>query len=60
MARELEEPPPSLERTSAESRTYAPTRSEAELLGELRHAMDAAFLPRPLRRVDALPRNETG
>ena len=38
----------------------APTRSEAELLGELRHAMDAAFLPRPLRRVDALPRNETG
>jgi acyl-coenzyme A synthetase/AMP-(fatty) acid ligase len=38
----------------------APKRTEAELLGELRHAMDAAFLPRPLRRVAALPRNETG
>ena len=38
----------------------APTRSEADLLAELRHAMDAAFLPRPLRRVAALPRNETG
>jgi len=38
----------------------APTRCEAELLQELRAAIDAAFLPRPLRKVTALPRNETG
>ncbi|HEY6941079.1 AMP-binding protein [Dokdonella sp.] len=38
----------------------APTRSEADLLQELRAAIDAAFLPRPLRKVAALPRNETG
>jgi acyl-coenzyme A synthetase/AMP-(fatty) acid ligase len=38
----------------------APTRCEADLLQELRGAVDAAFLPRPLRKVDALPRNETG
>lgn len=38
----------------------APTRSEADLLEGLRQAVDAAFLPRPLKRVAALPRNETG
>jgi acyl-coenzyme A synthetase/AMP-(fatty) acid ligase len=38
----------------------APERSEAELLNDLRSAMDPAFLPRPLRKVGALPRNETG
>jgi acyl-coenzyme A synthetase/AMP-(fatty) acid ligase len=38
----------------------APTRSEAELLAGLRRAVDPVFLPRPLRRVAALPRNETG
>ncbi|MET0226606.1 MAG: AMP-binding protein [Dokdonella sp.] len=38
----------------------APDRSEAELLAGLRTAIDPAFLPRPLRKVDALPRNETG
>jgi acyl-coenzyme A synthetase/AMP-(fatty) acid ligase len=38
----------------------APSRGEADLLAELRGAVDAAFLPRPLRRVAALPRNETG
>ncbi|MFI4970575.1 MAG: AMP-ligase, partial [Lysobacterales bacterium] len=38
----------------------APERREADLLAELRGAMDLAFLPRPLRRVAALPRNETG
>ncbi|HEY0178495.1 MAG TPA: AMP-binding protein [Dokdonella sp.] len=38
----------------------APDRSEADLLGELRAAIDPAFLPRPLRKVAALPRNETG
>lgn len=38
----------------------APTRTEAELLAELRLAVDPAFLPRPLKRVDALPRNDTG
>lgn len=38
----------------------APGRSEADLLDELRRSIDAAFLPRPLRKVAALPRNETG
>jgi acyl-coenzyme A synthetase/AMP-(fatty) acid ligase len=38
----------------------APTRCEMELLQELRASIDAAFLPRPLRKVAALPRNETG
>lgn len=38
----------------------APTRSESGLLADLRNAVDPAFLPRPLRKVSALPRNETG
>ena len=38
----------------------APARDEAGMLRELREAVDAAFLPRPLRKVAALPRNETG
>jgi acyl-coenzyme A synthetase/AMP-(fatty) acid ligase len=38
----------------------APERSEAALLEELRLAVDPVFLPRPFRRVAALPRNETG
>lgn len=38
----------------------AAERCEADLLHELRNAIDPAFLPRPLRRVAALPRNETG
>lgn len=38
----------------------APGRSEADLLEELRGAIDPAFLPRPLRVIAALPRNETG
>lgn len=38
----------------------APDRSEAELLEALRAEIDPAFLPRPLRKVAALPRNETG
>jgi acyl-coenzyme A synthetase/AMP-(fatty) acid ligase len=38
----------------------APTLSESELMTRLREMLDPAFLPRPLRRVDTLPRNETG
>jgi acyl-coenzyme A synthetase/AMP-(fatty) acid ligase len=38
----------------------APQRTERDLLAELRSAVDPLFLPRPLRLVDALPRNETG
>ena len=38
----------------------APGLDEAAILDALRHSVDPAFLPRPLRRVDALPRNETG
>jgi acyl-coenzyme A synthetase/AMP-(fatty) acid ligase len=30
------------------------------LMNALRERIDAAFLPRPLRLVDALPRNATG
>ena len=38
----------------------APERNEAALLEDLRLAVDPVFLPRPFRRVVALPRNETG
>ena len=38
----------------------APEQCEAALLDALRLAVDPVFLPRPFRRVDALPRNETG
>ncbi len=38
----------------------APTRSEADLLDALRLCFDPVFLPRPLRKVDHLPRNATG
>ncbi|HEU4670781.1 MAG TPA: AMP-binding protein [Dyella sp.] len=38
----------------------APGMTEARILEALRGAMDPLFLPRPLRLVDALPRNETG
>ena len=38
----------------------APGRSDKELLALLRQAIDPLFLPRPLRLVDRLPRNETG
>ncbi len=38
----------------------APGRDERELLEALRAGLDPVFLPRPLRRVAALPRNETG
>lgn len=38
----------------------APQLSDAQLLAALRRVVDPVFLPRPLRRVDALPRNETG
>jgi len=38
----------------------APGRLEKDLLAELRRAIDPVFLPRPLRIVSALPRNDTG
>jgi len=38
----------------------APALSETHILATLRAAIDPAFLPRPLRRVDALPRNAAG
>ena len=38
----------------------APGLGEAEVREALRQAIDPVFLPRPLRLVDALPRNETG
>lgn len=38
----------------------APGRREKDLLAEMRQAIDPLFLPRPLRLVDNLPRNETG
>src|SRR5690606_20573136 len=34
--------------------------SEKVILQQLAKHIDAAFLPRPLRKVSALPRNETG
>lgn len=38
----------------------APGIDAAAILTALRASVDAVFLPRPLRVVDALPRNETG
>jgi len=38
----------------------APALDEARILDALRAAIDPVFLPRPLRRVAALPRNATG
>ncbi len=38
----------------------APTLSDADVLAAMRRMIDPVFLPRPLRRVAALPRNETG
>jgi acyl-coenzyme A synthetase/AMP-(fatty) acid ligase len=38
----------------------APNRCESDLMDGLRRSVDPVFLPRPLRCVDALPRNETG
>jgi acyl-coenzyme A synthetase/AMP-(fatty) acid ligase len=38
----------------------APSLSPAEVTAALRASVDPVFLPRPLRIVDALPRNETG
>ncbi|HET9031514.1 MAG TPA: AMP-binding protein [Dokdonella sp.] len=38
----------------------APGRSDKELRAMLRKEIDPVFLPRPLRIVDRLPRNETG
>ena len=36
------------------------TLDEAAVREALRHGIDPVFLPRPLRRVAALPRSETG
>ena len=38
----------------------SPATCEAEILAALRLALDPVFLPRPLRRVAALPRNGAG
>ena len=38
----------------------APSLSEQDILSALRQAIDPAFLPRPLLKIDALPRNPTG
>ncbi len=38
----------------------APALDEHAILDALRRAVDPVFLPRPLKLVDALPRNETG
>ena len=38
----------------------APDLSEARILAALAERLDPAFLPRPLVKVAALPRNDTG
>jgi len=38
----------------------APTLTEHQIQAALRNIIDPAFLPRPLLKVDALPRNATG
>lgn len=53
------------ERTSGEvtrlqAFVVAPTLEPADILAALRTRIDAAFMPRPLHKVAALPRNATG
>jgi acyl-coenzyme A synthetase/AMP-(fatty) acid ligase len=38
----------------------APNLSERQVLAALAERLDPVFLPRPLLRVDRIPRNETG
>jgi acyl-coenzyme A synthetase/AMP-(fatty) acid ligase len=38
----------------------APELEEAAVLAALREVVDPVYLPRPLKRVAALPRNATG
>lgn len=38
----------------------SPTLDEATILAALRQSVDPVFLPRPLKRVDVLPRSEAG
>lgn len=38
----------------------APTLDESAILAALRESVDPVFLPRPLKRVEALPRSEAG
>jgi len=38
----------------------APTLAEGDILAALRASIDPVFLPRPLKKVAALPRSETG
>jgi acyl-coenzyme A synthetase/AMP-(fatty) acid ligase len=54
---------PSQESQKAEQRPVAlvvSNLSEKVILSALAQQIDAAFLPRPLRKIDKLPRNETG
>ena len=56
--------PPAVTDSTREQRlmalVVAPNITRAELLAALRAQIDAAFLPRPLLRVDSLPRNAQG
>ena len=56
--------PPALADSTREQRlmalVVAPAITHAELLASLRAQIDAAFLPRPLLRVDSLPRDAQG
>lgn len=56
---QLEQPGPDGVRRIA-ALAVAPSLEEREILAALRASVDPVFLPRPLRRVPALPRNETG
>ncbi len=38
----------------------APTLDEATILAALRQSVDPVFLPRPLKRIEALPRSDAG
>ena len=53
-------PQPDAETARPAALVVAPTRTENELLDALAQQIDAAFLPRPLRKVERLPRNAVG
>jgi len=46
--------------TRLQAFVVAPTMSVADIMAALRTRIDPAFMPRPLHKVDSLPRNATG
>ena len=53
-------PEESKENARLSALVVAPTLNDQQILQALAHCIDPVFLPRPVHRVERLPRNETG